>query len=218
MRGKSRARKAQRRHSPGRCRHGFRSEAINILEADGVKRTRLREHGEPYRWHRDQYDNLANLVVEFIGAASWIKTPEFISWEVQHNAIWAKLFNFEFFEDAQNYQFKVRRRLYEEIKSIEKFPNFKNARYLGYCLNISGMALGPHKRAGGDYVFRKAIINWTKKHYLWMVQHSPKVANAVLIARLSFDPKDGVLVKTYEEGIREKAPQQFLKLDPPPKT
>ena len=194
----------------------FVNEAIKILEASGVKRTSLRQRGEPYRWHRDQYDNVANLVFELIGCASWVKSPEFISWQVQHNSIWAQLFTFDNSKSRKIIQLKLRRRLYEEIKSIKRRPNFKNARYLGYCLNISGMTLGPHKAADGEYVFRKAVISWAKKNYLWMIEENPKVAKAAVIARLLFDPDKKQFVKIYEEGLKEEAPREFLDLDPPP--
>jgi len=193
----------------------FVNDAIKILEMSGVKHTPLRQHDEPHRSSRNQYDNLAKLVFELVGYASSVRSPEFISWEIQHNSIWAKLFNFDDSETRAIIQFKVRRLLYEEIKSIKRFPNFRNARYLGYCLNISGMTVGPHKLANGEYVFRKAVISWAKKNYLWMVEENPKVARAVLIARLSFDAKKKQIVKSYEEGLREKAPRQFLDLDPP---
>jgi hypothetical protein len=192
----------------------FVGEVIKILDHSGVKRTRLRQQGERFTWHRDEYDDVARLVFELIGYASGV--TEFISWEVQHNSIWTKFFAFDESKTRKIIQLKLRRLLYEEIKGIKRFPNFKNARYLGYCLNVTGLTLGLHKAADADYVFRKAVISWAKKNYLWMVEESPKAAKAVLIARLSFDPDKKQLIKTHEEGLREQAPREVLDLDPPP--
>jgi|SRR5664280_683395 hypothetical protein len=97
---------------------------------------------------------------------------------------------------------------YAEIQSIERFPNFRNAAILGYCLNISGLQVGSHKKDDGEYAFRKVVIAWTKRNYLWLVKKNPKVAKAILVGKLSFDARKKQLVKTYEKGLNQKAPQQ----------
>jgi hypothetical protein len=195
----------------------FVGEAIKTLDQSGVQRTSLRQQGERYTWRRDQYDDVAKLVFELIGHASRVTTAEPVSWEVQHNSIWRRLFDSDASKTRKIIQLKLRRLLYEEIKDIKRFPNFKNARYLGYCLNISGLTLGPHKPADADHIFRKAVISWAKKNYLWMLEENAKVAKAVLIGRLSFELDKKQLVKTYEEGLREEALREVLDLDPPPK-
>jgi hypothetical protein len=150
--------------------------------------------------------------------ASSVKTKEFTTWSIQYNAIWSGIFNFDDSATRKIIQFKLRRLLYAEIQSIERFPNFRNAAILGYCLNISGLSAGPHKKDDGEYVFRKVVVAWAKRNYLWLVRKNPKVAKAVLIGKLSFDARKKQLVKTYEEGPSRRAPQQFLKLDPPPRS
>jgi hypothetical protein len=195
----------------------FVNDAIKALDEQGVKRTTLRRHSEPYKWNENYYDHLAHIIVELIGDAALVKSKKFLTWNIQHNSIWAKIFGFQDSKTHRIIQFLVRRLLYAEIQSIERFPNFKNAAYLGYCLNISGLTLGSHKANDGEYVFRKAVIAWAKRNYIWLVKRNPKVAKTALIGKLSYDARNKRLIKTYEEGLRKKAPQEFLKLDSAPR-
>jgi hypothetical protein len=193
----------------------FVNDAIDVLEKNGVFHTKLRRLDEQHNWRTDYYDHLAHLAFELIGAASSVKSKEFVTWTVQHNAIWSRLFNFDDSKTRRIVLFKLRRLLFEEIKSIEQFPHFRNAAYLGYCLNVLGLDLGPRKdhRRRDMYPFRHAVLSWARKNYLWMVKRQPKAAAAAMIGPLSFDSKNKRIVKTYDEGLNRKAPKAFLALD-----
>jgi len=91
-------------------------------------------------YSRDIYDLLANFMFELVCAASSVTGPPDKAWSIQHNAVWGEVFNFSAKSSTWKIlQFKLRRLLYDEIMSIENLPNFKNARILGYCLNVIGL-------------------------------------------------------------------------------
>jgi len=193
----------------------FINDAINVLEKEGVFKTRLRRHDEPYKWRDDYYDQLAYVAFEIIGDSASVKTKEFISWSVQHNAIWSRLFSFHDSKTRRIVLFKLRRLLYEEIKSIDALPNYRNGAYLAYCLNVLGVAINPRTdfRRNEEFPIRRVVLKWAQKNYLWLVKRMPQVASAVMIANVSFDPKKKRLVKTYIRGLSRRTPQEFLPLD-----
>jgi hypothetical protein len=194
----------------------FINDAIGLIERRGVKPTRLRRRDEPHKWRVDFYDDIADLMFEVIRAAARVTTTSFESWSIQHNAVWARLFSHHESKTRSIVLFKLRRLLYEEIRSIERLPHFANAPILGFCLNVMGLQIGKkHDHTAGEYQLRKAVISWARQHYLWMVRRSPKAANAVLIARISFDAENKRLVKTYSEGLGSEPPRDYLVLEEP---
>lgn len=196
---------------------GFINDAITAMHKAGVKKTKLRRHGESYKWqYVDYYDKIAQMIVDVIGHAAALKSKEFDSWSIHYSAIWSSIFNFDQSETRKIVLFKVRRLLYEEIKGVEANPNFVNAKYLGYCLNVLGIKEG--KKSGfrrDDYPLRKAAISIARKHYLALVQRLPRVGAAVLLGTISFDNDKKQLVKTYSAGLDLVAPTETLDLIEP---
>jgi len=81
------------------------------------------------------------LIFETIFAASSVSSPEWTAWSIQHNAVWADIFGFDDGKATKIIALKVRRLLYDEIKRMDTFGNFKGARILGYCLHVLGLTL-----------------------------------------------------------------------------
>jgi hypothetical protein len=109
-------------------------------------------------------------------------------------------------------QFKLRRLLYDEIASMDDLPNFKNARILGICLNVTGLTLrqGSH---GRDYrALAKVIVPFAQRCYASLRQQLPRVAEAVLIGSITYDAEHNRLVKTYLQGLRNEPSREFLSL------
>jgi hypothetical protein len=194
----------------------FINRAIDLIEKGGVRPTKLRRKDEAYKWRDDFYDEIAYLMFEVIKRAAQVTTTKFVSWEIQHNAVWTRFFSLHESKTRSIVLFKLRRLLYEEILSIERLPHFANAPILGFCLNVMGLDVGKkHNHTRGEYQLRKVVVSWAKRNYLWMNEQSPKAARAVLIGRLSFDEPNKRLVKTYNEGLRSSPPQDYLVLDLP---
>jgi hypothetical protein len=195
---------------------GFINDAIDAMEKAGIQRTALRRHDELHKWRDDYYDRIADLIFEVIGHAVSLKTKEFEGWSVHYNAIWSRLSNYDQSKTRKIVLFKVRRLLYEKVKGVEKHPNFKNAAYLGYLLNVLGLKEGTRRDfRRDDYPLRKAVISFARKNYLALVQHQHKVAAAVLVGTISFDKDKKQLVKTYIEGLHLVAPTDTLDLIEP---
>jgi hypothetical protein len=125
------------------------------MQKSGVRETKLRKHGESYKWQYEyHYDTIAQLIFEVIGHATWLKTKEFDGWAIHYSAVWSSLYNSDRSKTRKIVLFKVRRLLYEEIKGIETHPNFSNAAYLGYCLNVLGLEVGKKRDFRADEYIR----------------------------------------------------------------
>src|SRR5688572_10311180 len=116
----------------------FISEAVEILDKKGVPaglRLRVREKHAP---DDTFYDHIADMIFEAMFSASSVRSPSGRCWWVQHNTVWSHLFNFSSLNGAAGkvIKFKARRLVYNEIADMKRFPNFKGARILGFCLNV----------------------------------------------------------------------------------
>jgi hypothetical protein len=191
----------------------FINKAIELLEARGVKRTRLRRHDEYSNWRDDYYDYIAFLMLGVIRRASSVKTREFIGWNVQYNMVWSEFFSFQKNKTRSIVLFKLRRLLYERVLSIEKAPYLdEGASILGCCLNIMGLE---EWKTGYDYQLRRVVISWARRNYLRMVREWPKTAAAVLQGSISFDAENKRLVKTFGDQKSATSPRQYLRLVAP---
>ncbi|MFS6545874.1 hypothetical protein WHJ71_14650, partial [Staphylococcus aureus] len=84
--------------------------------------------------------------------------------------VWGELFNFNYLDGAAGrvVKFKVRRLLYNEIADMKRFPNFKGAKILGFCLNVMGLKLKEGDYDEDSRALHKAVLAWTNKHYDWL--------------------------------------------------
>jgi len=138
-------------------------------------------------WPRDDFlDHVAELMFDVIFRASAVREPAETNWEVQHNAVWA---DFELAENTRAQKivrFKLHRLLFDEIRRLETMPNYKSARILGFCLNVLGLKVGKKARYGSEeYPLRKAVLDWTRKNYLKLVDVQSDVAAAVPTGRIT---------------------------------
>lgn len=196
----------------------FIDDAVKILDSKGVPDglpLRIRDKHGPML--ETIYDHIASLIFEVIFAASAVTKPSDHCWWIQHNCVWGELFNFQSLRgDAGNViRFKVRRLLYDEIARMREFPNFKGAKLLGFCLNVMGLTV----RAGGydkdSRALQEAVLRWTRKNYVWLHQHTPRVAGACLVDGMSYDAEGRRLVRAYPaEGLRREPHYVYLDLHP----
>lgn len=197
----------------------FIKEAIEILEKKGVpEHIKLRNRDESTALETF-YDHIANMIFEVIFAASYVRKPNDLCWWVQHNSVWGELFNFNRLKGAAGkvVKFKVRRLLYNDIAEMKHFPNFKGAKILGFCLNVMGLKIREQDYDKDSKALQKAVLSWTKKHYAWLHEYNPRVAEACLVDGLTYEPAKSRLVKTYPvEGLRRKAECVYFPVDPPP--
>jgi hypothetical protein len=195
------------------CR--FAEDAMELLARHPPFPTTLRFRGERHRRSKDFYDDLAEFMFEVIFAASSITSPRDTAWGVHYGTVWHQFFGFHESKAATIIRMKLRRLLYDEIRRIENLPNYKSARILGFCLNILGVTYEPQtsRSQRDEHLFRKAIVGWTKRNYLRIVEANPDVAAACIIGSISFDAEEKQLSKSYLKGLNREEPRDTLDLD-----
>ena len=113
-------------------------------------------------------------------------------------------------------RFKVRRMIYDEIKKMDGFPNYKGARLLGLSLSVVGFR---DKRTRDIFrdttIFAAPVVGWTRRNFFpKLLDYNPDIAKACLHGSVTFDDKANQLVKTYNSLGKEPS-RDFLKLEPP---
>jgi hypothetical protein len=197
----------------------FIKDAIEILDKKGVPKWLNIKSRKEKRALGTFYDHLASMIVEVIFHASAVRSPIHLCWMIQHNSVWGELFNFEHLNGvaAKVVKFKVRRLIYEEIVEMNRFPNFKSAKILGFCLNVMGLTVVKDKDYFKDSkALQKVILSWTKKNYVWLHSYNPRVADACLVDGITYDEEHWRLVKTYPaDGLRRAPSYNYFDLDHP---
>jgi hypothetical protein len=194
----------------------FVADAIRALgEQADLKLVPMPRGDDAHRYvNHDISDSIAELMFELVFQASSVASPPDNAWWIHYNIVWGRLLGFR--EDS--YAWRVIRRkffrlLFDEIKGMEEFPNYKGARVLGYCLNVLGLTAD--RREGRDrdeYPLRIAVLNWTCRNYLKLVDKLPPVAEACLIGSITFDREHERLVKTYAQGLDVEPAREYLQL------
>lgn len=163
------------------------------------------------------YDIVAGSIFHVIFCAASVRSPVITCWIIQHNTVWADLFElFADKSDAGAYvRHKVRRLIYNEIKEMERFPNFKGAKYLAFCLNVMGLMVDGRSINKEYRPLHRALIAWTHRNYESLRAANLEVAEACLVDGISYDSENRRLVKAYPAGGLRKEPiYVFLDLLP----
>lgn len=191
----------------------FVKDAIDLIgKQQNLPSTTLRIRGD--HGHKDFYDYIADLMFEIIFSAASVTAPPDKCWSIHHNTVWGEFFGLSGKGKAWKIiHFKLRRLLYDEILRLEKFPNYKSSKILGFCLNVMGLKIGKKKGYDSDYYpLHKAVLAWTRRNYLRLRNIQPEVANSCLIGSISFNEQGTRLVKTYAKGLNLEAPKEYLEL------
>lgn len=183
----------------------FARDAVKILDGKGVPEhlcLRIRKgsshHGETI------YDHIASLIYELIYSAAAVRSPQLECWTIQHNLVWGQLFGFNHMNGAagRTIKFKLRRLMYDEIADMKRFPNFKGARILGFCLNVMGLELKQVDHARDSRTLHKAVLAWTRRNYTGLHEHNPRIAENCLVDGIAFEADKLRIVKTHSPGLR----------------
>lgn len=196
----------------------FVKKAVDLIgEVDPLPPPLFRVRRDRYPLEADFYDHFAHLMFEIILAASSVKLSPDKCWSIHYSAVWGQFFGLTGGDKAWGIvHHKLRRLLYDEIVRLEKMPNFKSSRILGFCLNV----LGPIFRKDVNIyretnALHKVVLGWTRKNYLKLTKDNPDVAESCLIGSISFDKETHRIVKTYRKGTRLEVPEKYLELTLP---
>ncbi|WP_314911998.1 hypothetical protein [Cardiobacterium hominis] len=197
----------------------FIKDAVEILERKEVPhylKLRIRDKYRPAS--KTFYDHIASLIFEVVFAASAVTAPSLCRW-IQYSLVWSELFKFDRRKGNAGavVNFKVRRLLYDEIADMKRFPNFKGAGILRFCLNVIGLTISPDDHHKDSRALHRAVLAWTKKNYVWLHGYNPRVAGACLGDGITYDAENRRLVLMKPaEGLRREPIYVYLDLDPPP--
>lgn len=194
----------------------FIRDAVEILDKKGKpNHVRLRVRAEYGHPRESLYDDIASMIFEVIFHASSVISPQWECWSIQHNSIWGPISRGLNGPGGLVIKFKLRRLLYDEITEMNRFPNFKGAKILGFCLNVMGLEVRKGDYDKENRPLHKAILGWTRKHYVYLQVDSPRVAEACLVDGITYDAENLQLVKTYgADGLRREASYVRLELEP----
>jgi len=193
----------------------FVTDALDTLSKNSDK---LPKSLKPNEHMKSIYDDLSDLIVQMCDNAASVKSPSEIAWSVQRNAIWGRFFGLSGEGEAWRIvQFKVRRALYDYVVSIEKLPNYQNARVLGFCLNVLGLRVHDRKGYGKEaYPLAKSVQSWVRKNFAKLYSDFPDVAESALIGSITYDSAKNRLVQTYGKSLgAPKGKEIYLELDVP---
>lgn len=150
---------------------------------------------------------IASVIHEAIFHASGVNTKEFRMWDVQHNLVWSSIERWEV-QDTEIMKMvrrKLRRMIWVEVKKMDRFPNYKGARYVRFCLNVLGFYDETvHRREGLEkesWTLAKVVSDWVAKNYQTIVETHPPVAEAMLPANIEYDAAKQVLVRTKDDAL-----------------
>lgn len=191
----------------------FIDKVVQAIEKQGdVAPRTMRPSKRRHKW--DIYDRVAEMMSKVIFSVTSVKSSEFITWDIQYGTVWSQIFGHHDDSKARRIiLFKLRRMIFDEILKMDRFINYKSARYIGICLNVLGVKF-PEKgtRRDAEFALQVSVISWVKKNYLILRKENSDIAEACLIGTITFDEKKNQLVKTYEKGISKESPQNRLQL------
>lgn len=198
---------------------GFIKDAVKILDEKGFPDlVRLRSSDKRRHPRGSFYDHLASMIFEVIFHASAVTSPMWECWSIQHNSVWGELFNLDNLDGPAGkvVKFKVRRLLYDEICNMQRFPNFKGAKILGFCLNVMGLTVRKDDYDKDSRALQIAVLAWTRKNFVWLHAYNSRVAEACLVEGITFEGEHRRLVRTSPaDGLRREPSHVYLALDPP---
>lgn len=93
--------------------------------------------------------------------------------------------------------FKLRRLLYNEITYIHRFLSFQGANTLRFCLNVLGLVVDQNNDTKHRRALHKAVLAWTKKHFVWLHSHHPRLAESCLGNHITYDAEHLRLAYTH---------------------
>lgn len=160
------------------------------------------------------HDVIAKAIVDAALSSGSIQGPVWTTWQVQHNIIW-NVFSFGDTAAHKMIAAKVRRLLFDQIKEMDRWPNFQGARALGFCLNVLGLTpVDRHKGFRREFCpLQYQVLKWTRANYARLLLDHPKVAEACMQGGVTYDPEGHRLVKVFNNDTGKEPPREFLILD-----
>lgn len=196
----------------------FLNDMLKLVEDSGKFQPTF-NHLDKYHMGRDISSELAGLFFKAIEKSAENKSHDFMDvWTVQHNLVWTAMHHHET-KDLPIMRMtrrKVRRHIWNEVRRMDKSPNYVGAKLISYCVNVFGFYDSVHPKSGGsrsDYVaISKLVTRWLKSNYTSLAETHPPVAEACLPFNVVYDAAAKELVRTKEDPLTGKLRVTVLSL------
>jgi len=199
--------------------NGFLKDLVKAF--DGNKGAVGFDRRDDFRYGHDLSSSIAALLFDTIFTAAQINTKEFRMWDVQHNTVWAPIgmHGIKNTEIMKMVRRKLRRMIWDEIRRMDGFPNYKGAAYIRFCLNVLGFYDESIHRKDtlerDSWALAKVVAGWVKKNYQTIAVSHPPVAAAMLPANIDYDRDTQMLVRTHDDTLTGVPRLKSFALDPP---
>lgn len=196
----------------------FCNEALKILDEVSIPdnfRLRVRQNDPPHYY--TFFDIMADLMFDIIRVSSSVRKQRDLCWEIQHNTVWFRFFDY-FGNDrraSKIIKFKLRRKIYDEIITATRSPNLQNIKILGFCLNVMGLKIHEAPFRRDTRPLQKAVLEWTKRNFATLEATRPQVFAECLPEGLSYDKDHCRLVCTGLDPFRQEPQHIYLDLEKP---
>lgn len=148
--------------------------------------------------NQDILDVAAQLMMDLVTAAVKVKSPQWTAWSIHYGSLWSKFFALTQDSEAEKvFRYKVRRLIYDEIKSISATPNYLNIRILIYLLNVMGLSDKKNSLDKNHRALLLAVLSWAKKNFKNLYMNYPDVVNSSMLGSISFDANNYQIIRTY---------------------
>lgn len=160
----------------------------------------------------DYFDLIAESIMKFLINIASVKEPSDTNLCIQYTTVWCNLFHFP---DKNNItqriiHYRLCHLIYLEINDLKNF-NYRSTKILGLCLNVMGFI---RKNDGVNSTTTRAlhkfILDWTQNNYLKLRKINNDLAEDVLTGNISFDEKENRLINTYNKGLNNEPPKNYL--------
>lgn len=176
---------------------------------------------DDFRYGHDLSSNIAALLFETIFTAAQVNTKDFRMWDIQRNTIWAPIERHEIrdIKIMKMVRRKLRRMIWDEIRRMDGFPNYKGAAYIRFCLNVLGFYDESVHRSDtlekDSWALAKVVSRWVKENYQMIAISHPPVAEAMLPANIEYDQDAQTLIRTQDDTLTGVPRRKTFALDPP---
>lgn len=194
----------------------FTKKAVEIVATVPVPSGRPIRERDKGNHRRDIYRLLATLCFELIFAASSVRAPRWTCWWIQHNTVWGELFNFNSLDSPAGKLIKhiLRRMIYDEIREMDRFPNYKGAKLIGLLLNVLGRGSRPDRHDRDSLALQTANIRWVKRSFALLYATRPDIAAHCLVDGMTYDASRKRILFSGHGHLGDNKPRiQYLQLD-----
>ncbi len=193
----------------------FVADAIALIKEKNLSAPRRAKFKDRHVVHKDVFDILADVALHLIIEAGAVNTPDFRSWEVQHNTVWTA-FTVGDHDDSEPFRVfrkRLTQLIWNEITDMERLPNYQRARVIAVCLNTMGLRIDSKAhRPPETRALKRALLRWMRRNFLSIFEQYPDVARSCVGGSITFNEQTRQIVKTYQRSLGREPHREIFDL------